>query len=103
MPKEIVAKHECLKALLYIEFEEWNAALYLNNATQMFVCVPLCAAIVLLGAPLLCSQGMHDLNPTLIHFQNRVLALSELSTSFTMAWMADRQIRTMLLATVAIS
>ena len=42
-------------------------------------------------------------NPTPVRFESNVSALSELSINCTMAWVADRQVRAMLYATLAVS
>ena len=42
-------------------------------------------------------------NPTPVRFQCNVSALSELSINCTMAWVADKQVRAILYATLAVS
>ena len=42
-------------------------------------------------------------NPTPARFESNVSVLPELSTNCTMVWVADRQVRAMLYATLAVS
>ena len=46
--------------------------------------------------PMLNNQKVRGSNGNPIHLQNSVLAISELSTNCTIAWMVDRQDRTIL-------
>ena len=49
------------------------------------------------------NQAVIGSNPTPICFESNVSALSELSINCIMAWVADRQVRAMLYATLAAS
>ena len=42
-------------------------------------------------------------HPTSVRFENNVSVLSELSINCAMAWVADRQVRAVLYATLAVS
>ena len=54
------------------------------------------ATILQWCASLLCNQGIHGSNTTAVRFQSSELALSELPTKCTMAWIVDRQVIAML-------
>ena len=53
--------------------------------------------------PLVRNHEVTGSNPTPVHFESSVFALSELSINYTMAWVADRQVRAILYATLAVS
>ena len=61
------------------------------------------AAIVQWLVLLVCNHEVTGSNPTPVRFESNVSALSELSINCTMAWVADRQVRAMLYATLAVS
>ena len=62
-----------------------------------------CAAIVQWFVPLVRNHKVTGSNPIPVRFESNVSALSELSINCTMAWVADRQVRAMLYATLAVS
>ena len=49
------------------------------------------------------NQEVTGFNPIPVRFESNVSAFSELSINCTKAWVADRQIRAMLYATLAVS
>ena len=53
--------------------------------------------------PLVRNHEVTGSNPATARFESNVLALSELSSNCTMAWVTDRQVRAMLYATLAVS
>ena len=53
--------------------------------------------------PLVRNQEVIGSNPTPVRFESNVSAHSELSINCTMAWVADRQVRALLYATLAVS
>ena len=60
------------------------------------------AAIEYWFVPLVRSHKVNGSSPT-VRFESNVSALSELSINCTMAWVAGRQFRAMLYATLAVS
>ena len=61
------------------------------------------AAIVYCFVPQVRNDKVTGSNPTPVRFESTVSALSELSINCTMAWVAYRQVRAMLYATLAVS
>ena len=49
------------------------------------------------------NQNVPGSNPTPVRFESNISALLELSINCTVAWVADRQVRAMIYATLAIS
>ena len=59
------------------------------------------ATILQWCASLLCNQGIHGSNTTAVRFQSSELALSELPTNCTIAWMVDRHVIAILYPSLA--
>ena len=61
----------------------------------------MCSGSVVVG-PLVCNHEITGSHPIPVRFESNVSALLERSINCTMAWVADRQVRAMLYATLAV-
>ena len=97
----------CYHLILHAIVFQWGTWMLFSGILYISACV--CNIIIQLGIiyGLLCSLVRnHEVtgsNLTPVRFERNVSALSELSINSTVAWVADRQVRAMLCASLAVS